>query len=242
MKRIHLKKRRKISKPNKITILIICIVIAIILMFRFINKRVSPLLTKYATMQANKIATNIVRRSVSDKVTKNFNVDDLFIITKDTNGNIRTIDFNPITVNKVLNKVTETVNDYLTHVEQKEFQELSLKPTKDKQGIVFQIPSGAVFKNALLSNIGPKIPVKLILIGDIDSDIKTSITNYGINNAILKVSVYVHVKEEVILPISSKQVDINMNVPIAIKAIQGEIPEYYLSGIKTTNSLSVPVK
>ena len=149
----------------------------------------------------------------------------------------------------MLSKITETVNEYLTNLESTEFDKIELPMSisssfskeKKGRGLVFEIPSGVVFKNSLLTNIGPKIPVKLTLIGDIDSDIKTKVTNYGINNALIKVNVYVHVVEQVILPISSKKVDVEMNIPLAVKLIQGQIPEYYLNG-KADTSLTVPVK
>lgn len=253
-RKIHLKKRnkfnlKKVPKINIIIILIVTIMIAIFLLFRFINKKVSPVIMNYAELQAGKIATYIIRQAVNEEVTKEINVDELFITTKDDNGNIKTIDFNPLSVNRLLSKITETVNEYLTNLESTEFDKIELPMSisssfskeKKGRGLVFEIPSGVVFKNSLLTNIGPKIPVKLTLIGDIDSDIKTKVTNYGINNALIKVNVYVHVVEQVILPISSKKVDVEMNIPLAVKLIQGQIPEYYLNG-KTDTSLTVPVK
>lgn len=254
-RKIHLKKRHKINikkipKMNIVIILIVLIIISIIFLFRFINKKISPTLMEYAELQAGKIATYIIRQSVNNEVTKEISVDDLFIMTKDENGDIKTIDFNPLSVNKLLSKITETVNDYLTSLESTEFDKIELpasisssfSSSKEGRGLVFEIPSGVVFKNSLLSNIGPKVPVKLTLVGDIDSDIKTKVTNYGINNALIEVSVYVHVVEQVILPISTKRIDVEMNIPLALKLVQGEIPEYYLNGLKSDTSLSVPVK
>lgn len=254
-RKIHLKKRRKIDfkkipKINVIIILLVLIIISVILVFRFIHKKVSPILMEYAELQAGKIATYIIRQSVNEEVTKEINVDDLFIITKDDNGNIKAMDFNPLSVNKLLNKITETVNDYLTNLESTEFDKIELPTSisssfsnsKEGRGLVFEIPSGAVFKNSILSNVGPKIPVKLTLVGDIDSDIKTKVTNYGINNALIEVNVYIHVVEQVILPISTKKINVKMNIPLAVKLVQGEIPEYYLNGSQAQSSLSVPVE
>lgn len=255
MKRIHLKKKRKgfvqrIPKINIIILLIILLIATVIFSFRIISKKVSPTLLEYAELQAGKIATYIIRQAVSSEVTDKISVDDLFIISKDSNQNIKTLDFNPLEVNRLLSKITETVNDHLTSLETTEFKKIDLPSSisstfassKEGNGLVFEIPSGVIFKNTLLANLGPKIPVKLTLVGDIDSDIKTKITDYGINNAFIEISVYVHVVEQVILPISSKRVDVEMNVPIALKMIQGEIPDYYLNGIESKSSLSVPSK
>ncbi len=255
MKKIHLKKKRKgiiqrIPKINIIILLIILLIVTIIFSFRIISKKVSPTLLEYAELQAGKIATYIIRQAVNSEVTDKISVDDLFIISKDSNQNIKTLDFNPLEVNRLLSKITETVNDHLTSLETTEFEKIDLPSSisstfansKEGNGLVFEIPSGMIFKNTILANVGPKIPVKLTLVGDIDSDIKTKVTDYGINNAFIEISVYVHVVEQVILPISSKRVDVEMNVPIALKMIQGEIPDYYLNGIESKSSLSVPSK
>lgn len=250
MKKIHLKKKAKISKINIIIILIIALIITIILVFRIIHKRISPTLMEYAELQAGKIATYVIRQSVSKKVTDKISPDDLFIITKDSNGNMKTIDFNPMKVNQLLSKITESVNDCLTDLEAAQLDKIkipipvseSITTSKEERGLVFEIPSGIIFKNSFLSNLGPKIPVKLTLVGDIDSDIKTKVTDYGINNAFIEVSVYVHVVEQVILPISTKRIEVEMNIPIAIKMIQGNIPEYYLNGIQSNTGLSLPTK
>jgi len=39
----------------------------------------------------------------------------------------------------------------------------------------------------LLSNLGPKIPVKFDLVGEVIINIETKITNYGINNAMMEI-------------------------------------------------------
>ena len=93
--------------------------------------------------------------------------------------------------------------------------------------------SGVVFDNIILANIGPKIPVKLNMIGDILTNINTKVTDYGINNAVVEIIVDVEVYEQVILPFTTKRITINTDIPIAVKLIQGEIPSYFFSNLKT---------
>ena len=67
--------------------------------------------------------------------------------------------------------------------------------------------------------MGPKVPVKLSIIGDIVSTINTKVTNYGINNAIIEVSVLVEVEELVILPITTKKIKVE-TIKRTIKTIR----------------------
>ena len=62
--------------------------------------------------------------------------------------------------------------------------------------------------------------------------------NYGINNAIVQVSVKVTVSEKVIFPYETSQIKIESNIPIAMKLIQGNVPSYYFTG-SNTPSLSI---
>jgi len=87
--------------------------------------------------------------------------------------------------------------------------------------------------NALLSNVGPKIPVRVSLSGEMESNIKTEIEEYGINNSVLKIIINVSVSEQIILPLLSKKITVDNDVPIAIKMIQGQIPDYYINNIPT---------
>ena len=47
--------------------------------------------------------------------------------------------------------------------------------------------------------------------------------------------------EKVLLPISSKEINVEYNIPISLKMIQGAIPNYYFNGIES-KSIVVPTK
>lgn len=256
--RAHLRKkylfRRRNTKIKKSTILMLVLIFIIIftmLLFNFINKKVSPVLMDYAELELKKFSTLIINRAISKQITDDMSMDELFILTKDGTGEIKTIDFNPLIVNKLLTLITNTVQINLKYIEQGNIELVDVPNSvlidydedKLKNGIIFEIPSGIVFNNALLSNLGPKIPVKLNLIGDIISNVKTKVTNYGINNAMIEVSVIMEVTEQVILPFASKRITVTTNIPIAIKLIQGSIPGYYFNGMdKLSPNLTIPVE
>jgi sporulation protein YunB len=220
-------------------------------MFKFINNKVTPVLMNYAELELRKFSTLIINKAISKQISDDMNIDDLFIITKDGSGEIKTIDFNPLIVNKLLTLVTNSVQLNLKYIEDGELELMDIPnnvlvdydKSNLKKGVIFEIPSGIVFNNSLLSNIGPKIPVKLNLVGDIVSNIKTQVTNYGINNAMIEVSINMEVTEQVILPFASKKITVITNIPVAIKLIQGSVPNYYFNGIdKMSPNLSIPVE
>ena len=236
MKKIKLKKRKH-SKLNFFLFVIILMIISIVFLFTYINKKITTVFLEYAEFQASKIATYVISKAIDEEVSKNLDIEDLFISSKDSSGNIKSIDFNPITINKISNLIKSNIFEYLEDLENGNIEKIkntALFSSRINEGIVFEIPSGIVFNNVLLANIGPKVPVKLSLTGDILTNIHTKVTDYGINNAVVEVVINVEVYEQVILPFTTKRVTINTDIPIAVKLIQGEIPSYYFNNLKTS--------
>lgn len=242
---MNLRKKIVIKKINLLIFSFVLVFIIIILLFKIINERINPILFDYATLESRKFASIIINKAIEKNVATDLVIEDLYIVSKKENNEITSVDFNPVIVNKVLTKVTSSVQMNLKNLEE---GNLDLLEASDdvliyydkenlKKGIIFRIPSGIVFNNSLLTNIGPKIPVRFTLVGDVLSGINTKVTNYGINNALLEVSVNIKLTLKVILPISTKEVNVETNVPIAIKMIQGNVPNYYSNGLNSNFSI-----
>ena len=240
MPRFYFKK--KIKKKNIILIIILLVIITVTLLLKTISSYVNPILMEYAKVEATKLSS-IILNNATKKNIDNFNIENLFIITKEKD-NIKTIDFNSKEVNKLLTNITYYIQDYFKKIEEGNLNDLELGYYYDnnnlKKGIIYEIPIGALSGNSLLTNIGPKIPVKINLYGEIISKIETKITNYGINNALIEVFVNINIKTKVILPFTSEINDIKISIPIAIKLIEGNVPNYY--GVKGDSSFSIPLE
>lgn len=249
-KRIHLKRKFSFFKKkiNFVIFIVIILIIMIVLTLNFISLKVNPVLLDYAQMEARKIASIIINDAVNQKITNDIDVEELFIITRDTNNEVKTIDFNPIIVNQILTETTILVQSNLRYLEQGKVDMLNLmnnalidyNQDKLKQGIIYEIPSGVIFGNSFLANIGPKIPVKFSLVGDIVGYINTNVTDYGINNALIEVNIVLELSEQVILPFVSEKITIDTTIPVALKLIQGSVPNYYLNGLNSP-SFALPI-
>ena len=244
MRRIRLKKRIKFK--NSILIIFL-LIISIFLALKFINLKVNPVLLDYANMEARKLASIII----NDAINKNFNdidIDELFIITKEENE-IKAIDFNPIIVNQVLTNTTTLIQTNLKYLEQGKIELLNLNTDalidyntdKLRQGIIYEIPSGVIFGNSFLANIGPKIPVRFSLVGDIVSYVNTNVKDYGINNALIEVNIVLELSEQLILPFVTDKILIDTTIPVALKLIQGTVPNYYLNGLQNSPAITLPI-
>lgn len=227
MKKIKLKKNK--SKANKIVIIIVLIIATLFIAFNYIGKTITPVIINYAEKQAKKIAIQVISSAVDEEITSKFDTNKLFIINNDET------DYNTVEISKILKSISLNVKEYLNKLEQGKIKDIGLSNNinvdekKLKNGIIYQVPSGIIFNNGLLSNLGPKIPVKLSFIGDIVTDVVTNVKEYGINNAIIELLIKVSAEEQVILPFDTKQIKIESLIPVSIKIIKGEVPSYYLN-------------
>lgn len=203
----------------------------------------------YATLEAKKLSNIIINKAISKHIAEKVSGDNLFDITKDSNGEIKSIDFNTSLVNKFLTETTNSVQINLRNIEKGNIDALEFSDSvlveygKEnlKQGIIYQISTGTLFHNTILANIGPKIPVRISLVGDATSDISTMVKNYGINNAMINVYVNLKITEKVMLPYYDKEITIKTKVPVAMKIVTGTVPEYYANGItQNTPSVTLP--
>ena len=241
-------KNKKRSKKNIIILLFILLVIVIFFSMYMMNHVLSPFLEKYARAEMKKISNLILNQSLSKEVRADMNVDNLYVLHKDSNGTITSVDLNSAVVNELLGRVTKKVSQDFKLVEQGKVDQLTyyqdvfddtmMDKKALKKGVVFYIPTGLAFKNVFLSNLGPKIPVRFRLTGEIGSNLETKITNYGINNALIKLMIDVKVDTRIILPIISEEINIDASIPIAMKVVQGKIPDYYMNGFSSRSNIS----
>lgn len=256
-RKIHLKKRlfkrKKVSKFTFIVILIFMFFVCIGLVLNFINKKVSPVLLNIAGIEINKLASMVVGKTLNEEVISKMVTDDLFIITKDSEGKIQTIDYNSLVVNKILLDSLIAMRTNLKYLSEGEADKLSSSTLKElyekydikkiNKGIFYEVPIGAYFNNPFLSNLGPKIPVRFKLVGDISNNLSTQIKEFGINNAMIETFFIVKLRFDVILPISLLNKEVEFKIPLSIKFIQSEIPNYYFNGFKENSTiLSLPTE
>lgn len=249
--RIHLKKkRRKISKKKLLFVTMLFSVFGVILSLNYINKRFTPILVETAELEIGKFSTIVVNKAIAQVLEDKINTDNLFDTIIDNNGQIQTIDFNPIIVNQVLNIATSVVQNNLKLLEEGNLDTIGIydmdlpedRINDLKKGIIAKIPIGVITKNSLLANIGPEIPIRLHYVGDVNSNITTEITPYGINNALVKIGVKLEMTAQIILPFLTDKMVLNCDILLAIKMIQGTVPNYYGSGLVKDSSLySIPL-
>lgn len=230
-----------VKLKDKIAIICILICIFVFSLFKLINTRVTPILMNYAQVETERIAMSIINKSISKYIDKS-KVDELLYTTMNSNDEIISVDFDTAKVNSFLYEITNSIEKDLILLDKGRLNEIGIPVSNvyekdDVSGIVYYIPFGVVSDSSVISDIGPKIPVKNKLVGSVYSNIKTDISEYGINNAVIKVYIEVQVNEQVILPFVSKKVSVKSEIPVLIKIVQGKIPSVYGGMFSSTSPI-----
>jgi sporulation protein YunB len=213
-----------------------------------INKGIEPTLMDIAEKETKRIASLVINSAISQQITENdIDVADLITVQQDEYGKISSIDFNAAVVQRVLAKTQNRVQKNLKAATQGKLKELEYPDVEietgesKEQGIIYYIPLGQATNNTLLGNLGPKIPVRFYVIGDVASDVKEKIEQFGINNALVTIFVHIEVNVQVVIPFATKTTTVSTDIPIAMRIIQGEVPNFYNNGGNAEPSFEIPL-
>jgi sporulation protein YunB len=210
-----------------------------------INAGIKPTLTAYAETQTEKIGTMVINKAITKKIANGIDVDKLMEGISSEDG----IQYNTEIINRVQSEITNLVQLNLKEAERGNLEELEFltdveideEQSGKSDGIVYSVPLGQATNNALLANLGPQIPIRFNAIGAVQSNLKTDVESFGINNAIVKVFVQLKVDVQIIIPFATETTSIEQEVLIAMREFKGEVPQFYNNGGESSPSIEVPV-
>ena len=217
-------------------ILVLLLIIGMVsLSVSYLGKLIEKKISKYVYDEVNKTSKMLIRDILNEKFINNLDLDSLFVVEKNSLGEIVLIDFDVTKVNMILGLVSDEVvkkfKDFNSGNSFDSYYSSNLIRRYDN-GIMLSVPLGLIFSNPILINIGPRIPIKLRFSGEVEADIVTSIKQYGINSVLLEMGIEIVVKEKVSFPFSSEYIDVFLNLPLVIELISGKVPENYLNNEK----------
>lgn len=226
----------------KMLILLVITLISSFFLLGIIGKKLNPIMYRYANVEVKRITSNIINSSVNEVLATEKDLN-LFELTKNNKDEIEVLDYNTKEVNRILKKITQKIQKRLLDLEDGKTDDLYISDNfkngsfkNIKGGILCEIPTGSLKNNSLFSNIGPDIPIKMSFLGQVQTNLNTKVTNYGINNLMVEVTVHVEVEEQITMPTMSKNSIIKIDAPLTIKIIQGVVPNYYFDGINSNSN------
>lgn len=240
------------SPPPVRTVFFISLILFIIIVFFsiwIIDKRIRPPLMAIAEERTIDFATRTINAAV--KSTDSMNFEDLVIVDMDNSGNVSTLGWNSAVVNDALRTATERAEYFLygmnlmeeldpddPEIERIEFGD-TVEDLPARDPTVTEIPLGQATGIAILSNLGPKIPVHFEIVGSLETDVVHELKEFGVNAALVEIYIPVTVHIQIVIPFSTDVTTLSTKVFIDSRVIMGDVPEFY-SGSGDGPSISVP--
>ncbi|MED1862162.1 sporulation protein YunB [Fictibacillus nanhaiensis] len=198
-----------------------------------VNKGIEPTLMLIAQKKTEEIAALAISEAIDNEILGPSEMNDIIEYKTDTEGNVVFAGINQSVVNQVANQSQKVVQKYLKEIEEGKAHEvitndeLGITAYKNEPGVIMEIPLGQATRNSLLANLGPKIPIKFMLIGEANTDIEEKIENSGINNTWINIDIVVTVKTRIVIPFATETTVVKRPIKITAQFIKGEVPVYY---------------
>ncbi|MFT8314205.1 MAG: sporulation protein YunB [Clostridium sp.] len=196
----------------KTKIKILVILLGILILFNVflyeLNKAITPAISNIADEEIKRRTVDILNKTILKEYSDKFNYDEVIKVDKDSEGNIIMLRADTLKMNQIACEVAIRAQEEL----------------KESGSINIKIPVGYIFRNNIISNMGPKVTVKAQPIGSIDTEYSSKFQSEGVNQT--KHSIYINVKTNVrvIFPMNVSKLEIKTQVPLAETIIVGKVP------------------
>lgn len=214
-----------ISFLCRVVTTLIIVLVTTVTLFNSFGSRLKEHYLAVACLQAEKVSSLVSLNSVSSLLKERYSQVQFMYDEED-------VVFNTGELNLLLKDSVNLIHQEIKNVEK---GESDLFVSEYGKGIIYEIPFSLFSDNVLYSSVGPKIPVKFFLVGDIKGSISYDIEEFGINNALININLLIEISSRVTVPLTSDIVKCQTSIPIYSKLFTGEIPSLLYPSIQGVN-------
>lgn len=213
-----MKLKERLKRKNYILITFLISLFLFIIIFSLYSKKLNPKLNDYIDfLVKDEIYKKVIK---SNNFITNEEVNDILYIDKNKSNEIVYLDYNMDKTYKLLNKYIE-----------------SLKKDNSKSKIL-TVPFFIASDNIIISSLGPKVKFKYEIMNNVKGKIKTKVTDFGVNNALVEMYFELEIGYLVVIPMNKKESVLKTEILISSKVINGKVPTFYGKNIFKESSVS----
>ena len=229
-----MKRFRRINKKTNamkylIFIVFFCVFLNSIILFNSYSNSLSKKVVILIQEKVDKIIYQFFSDLITDDVINLESAGDLLEVNKNNKDEIISVDYNLEKTYKLLTDTSSVLKEALNNFENGTIDVLLYDEYLEsgKNGLILHIPLFLASNNVFINNLGPKIPVKINFNGTLLTNIKTKVTNYGFNNALLEIYITVEIEKLIITPVAKDSEKFYYDILIGAVVINGSVPEFY---------------
>ncbi len=213
-----MKLKERLKRKYYILITFLISLFLFIIIFSLYSKKLNPKLNDYIDfLVKDEIYKKVIK---SNNFITNEEVNDILYIDKNKSNEIVYLDYDIDKTYKLLNKYID-----------------SLKKDNSKSKIL-TVPFFITSDNIIISSLGPKIKFKYEIIDNVKGKIKTKVTDFGVNNALVEMYFELEIGYLVVIPMNKKESVLKTEILISSKIINGKVPTFYGKNIFKESSVS----
>ena len=208
--RIRFRNKKNQSSKQKIKKLILKIIIIIFILLVIFFKAAYPIFIASCETEATSTAINILNDEVNEAMII-YTYDDLVNVVKDDNGSVSYIEAKIVPINQLITEITGNIQAEIDNTD----------------SVIVDINLGTISGISILSNISPKLKIKLESGGAIESEISSEFTSVGINQTLHRIYLNLECKIEILTPFETIAKSISAEVLLTETIIVGDVPSSY---------------
>jgi sporulation protein YunB len=182
--------------------------------FYFIDLKIRPALKYLAAAKAKQVVTQAINEAIIYvKTAPDIKYENIINVSFDKDGKVAFMQPNTGEINRISAKVTFAVQNKIKQ----------LPPQ------TIRLPLGQVFGLKTLMWYGPNLPVKLDLIGIVESAIIDSFDVAGINQIRHRININVQTVIKLAVPLVYHEIKVNNSVLLTEAIVMGQVPHIYVN-------------
>lgn len=209
----YYREKYKKRKRKKAALCLVLFLSFIAFPFAYVFCVVNPVVIGATEHAVFSLSTSAVSDAVYDVLSQeNVTYDDLVEIVYDENGQVELIQLQTVRLNLIARKFYQVAQVYLDNM--------------GKNGV--NVALGAFTGLPFLTEVGPKVNIKLVSIGAMTSQFESVFLSSGINQTLHKVYINLYASVSMILPAYNATIDSVTEMLVAESVIVGDVPQIYL--------------
>ncbi|WP_085991462.1 sporulation protein YunB [Oceanobacillus senegalensis] len=244
--------RKRFAPPSRKSIFIITVIVFIFCIFlsmQIISKGLTPAIIEISEIKTEEFATRGINMAV--RFAEGYDFSDVLTVTYDEEGHPAIYNWNQNVISEINRVATDRVEEFFLHMNRGDpiSYDYSLQEPYDysdgaedraaQDPTLIEVPLGEITGNAVLANLGPKIPIDLELVGAVRTNIVRETEPLGINGSWVSLYINVEADVQIIIPYITEQTTVSTEIYIDGGAIMGDVPEFYGGG-SDGPSIAVP--
>lgn len=206
-------RNRKRKLYFKISLFLVVFIILSTYVYEYIDKQVLPTLFEIAEMRVHAHASTLVNEAIKQVIVEN-NIDtnDLVTYFYNDKGEITSTGINTMLINRLGSEVVDKIS--------KNIEALGLETV--------YIPLGSVMNSNVFANVGPRIAIEILPIGNTSINYDREFRSTGINQVNHRVWFNIDTTLQIVVPMATEKITISQEFTLVDNVISGTVPPNYI--------------